>query len=100
MGPERDSSADRRARFGSEGQPVGMSCGRSGVADHRNPTLTQNRFSVFKETEVDGETLEPSDSNMQNRFLLMRDSNRVSSKEPAEGRKKRPSRCVKSEDII
>ena len=80
------------------------------VAVFWNPIPTQNWFSVFQETEGDGENLEPSDSKMQNQFPLMRESIRVLGertdeaqrsmprakfprKEPAEGRKKRLSLC-------
>ena len=47
------------------------------VAVNWNPIPTQNRFSVFQETEGDGENLEPSDSKMQNQVPLMRESIRV-----------------------
>ena len=47
------------------------------VAVNWNPIPTTNRFSVFQETEGDGENLEPGDSKMQSQFPLMRESIRV-----------------------
>ena len=47
------------------------------VAVHWNPIPTQNRFSVFQETEGDGKNWELSDRKMQNQFPLMCESIRV-----------------------
>ena len=47
------------------------------VLVHWNLIPTQNRFSAFQETEGDGENLEPSDSKMHNKFLLIRESMRM-----------------------
>ena len=60
------------------------------VAVNWNPIPTQNRFSVFQETEGDGENLEPSDSKMQNQFPLMRESIRVLGERANEAQRSMP----------
>ena len=60
------------------------------VAVNWNPIPTQKRFSVFQETEGDGENLEPSDSKMQNQFPLMRESIRVLGERANEAQRSMP----------